>query len=125
MILRIVIVITLNGKAPEEALHLQNIPAFAQLAGFGLIACVGLVGGFLEEKTNDGIGGFEDRSAQEHLQFLNLQAVGMPDKKAGHQLGDFFFLSEGEVGRFFLEPPISARVLSMMSWAYWSLRRSN
>ena len=88
---------------------------------------VDALGGLLEEIADNGAGALENRRAQENFQLLDSQSVGVGLQKAGHQPRDLLLLGEGEAGREFFFTPAkrSARVFSMIIWAYSSVRRVN
>lgn len=109
----VIVVIPLQREAAEDALHPDGVPALAHLSGFGLVAGIGPVRGFLEQPANQRIGGFENRRAHQDFQLGDALAVQLPGFKAGDQLLDFFFLSEEDGGRerlFFLAAAIFWRV---------------
>lgn len=110
---RVIVVIPLQLEAAKDALNPDGFPALANLPGFRLVASIGLIGGFLEQPADQGIGGFEHRRAHQDFQLGDALAMHLPGFKAGDQLLHFFFLREADGGRagiFFLAAAMFWRV---------------
>src|SRR5215204_108974 len=121
----VVVIIAQQRKRAKHATDIEADPSLVLLARLGLISSVDLVGGPLQQKSPLCISRFEDRRTHQHLQLLDGHPVWLSSFKARHQLRDFLVLGEEDLGRevFFLKPPMrSARVCSMMAWAYSSTR---
>lgn len=121
-----IVVVALEWKRTKHATGRDVLPAFALLAWFGLVGRVDAVGGSLQQKSYHLVGRLEDGCAHQLLQFLHGYARRLLRREARHQLLDFGFLSEDDLGRglllrrgsFFMLMSNSARVFSMACRAY-------
>jgi hypothetical protein len=104
----VVIVAPQDGTA-ENALDLQRLTALADFSGLGLVGSVDLVGGFLEELSDEFGGGLEDGGAQQLLKVGDEIAGGLGGTEGADQLVDLLVPGEVEdrgVRRFFLTPAL-------------------
>ena len=95
-------------------------------AGFGLVAGVDLVGSLLEEERDQGVGGLEERHAQQQFEFPHRKPIGMVAAEALDQVLDFGVLGKDKLGAsvsvfFFERAAISARVLATDRSTYSSM----
>ena len=124
---RVIVVVPLQLEGAKDALHPDGLPPLARLSGFGLVAGIGPVGGFLQQPANQRIGGFEHRRAHQDFQLGNALAVQLPGFKTSDQLLDFLFLGQEDGGAgavrcpFFLAAAMFWRVSSMTKSAYSSV----
>jgi hypothetical protein len=79
------------------------------------------VGGLLEQKAHQCVGGLEDCRADQDFELLDGPPIGSLRSKVGHQLRDFLLLGQEESrgGLFFFTPETrSARVCWTTCRAY-------
>ena len=101
LLARMVVIVTRQREGAKQALHLQSFPPFPMLSRLGLVGGIPTVGGLMQEESHQRVGGLENRRAHQHFQLLNRSPGRLLGGEAGHQLGDFIFLREEEVGTLF------------------------
>lgn len=120
----VMVVIPLQWKGAEDALHLNGLAALERLSGFGLIVGIGPIRRFLKQPADQRICGFENGRAHQDLPLgvpLAVQRLGF---KTRDQLPDFFFPGKEDGGReriCFFAAAMFRRVSSMTRSAYCSV----
>jgi hypothetical protein len=116
-----IVIIALQDEGAEHAIYLSANPPFVLLTRLGLVGGINAVSRLLQQLSHQRVGRFENGSADQHLQLLDRDPGGLVSLESSSYLLDFLVLGPGNLGRdvFFFEPAVrSARVCSMMSWAY-------
>jgi hypothetical protein len=98
---RMVVIVTLQREGAKHALQLQRFPPFPMLSRLGLVGSIPALGGLLQEETHQRVGGLENSRAHQHFELLNRGPSRLLGGESGHQLRDFLFLREEEVGALF------------------------
>ena len=114
-----IVVVTLDRKGAESTTDRDRLSALVWLAWFGLAGGVNLLGGLLQQTGHHLVGRLEDGCAHQLFQFQHRRAAGCLCGKPGHQLLDFGFLGQEDLGEglglrpgfFFMPMTSSARVL--------------
>ena len=110
-----VVIITFKDKGAENTIDTNRLTSLALLAGLGLVGCIDLVGGHLQQPTHQLVGWLKNRRSNEHFQLLNGHATGLLRLEVSDQLPNFLLVGKEDPrgGVFFFEPAaISSRVSS-------------
>src|SRR5262245_3544303 len=116
-----VVIIALEDEGAEYSINLSADPPFVLLARLGSVGGVNSLSSLLQQPSHQHIGRFENRRADQHLQLLDSYPGWLLGLEPSSYLLDLLVLGPDNLGRkvFFFEPTVrSARVCSMMSWAY-------
>ena len=119
-----IVVIARQLEVAKEALDLELLTSFADLAGPGLVGGVDSIGGLLQKPADQLVGRLENGRPQ-HLQLLDAGALRQMRRELGHQGLDLGLLGEEDFGggRFFLTPASrSSRLRSLTKRTYSSTR---
>src|ERR1039458_5730176 len=115
---RMVVIVTLQWEGAKDALQLQGVPPFPMLPRPGLVGDIQAIGGLLQEESHQRVGGLENGRAHQHLHLLNRGPGRLLSREPGHQLLDFLFLGEEEVGALFF------CAVADGPWRVWATVRS-